>query len=474
MLFFQNIWFLEYLCLLIDFNELTLEFNYQEYDGEDYTQRRKERIKRLNEEKYKLVAAMNAEMNGKSARFFKMGQMGKERKNYNEDAYYRQKLDEARNINAANKNMKKDNKNGLKEPDRLPDIRYWQLYDVENLYLLHNNEWNFFVKYKNAHYYNPEKHVALTEDEIKTKEKILADGFDCISYRNFACFVRSVIKYGKDDIDSICSAMIENGIDSDDSEEEIIKMIKRYHTAFFEKGPEIEELEASMERIEDGEERRRLRLEREKERDLRQQEKMKKRELWDQKKREYAEKKEQRRKEIAERQAQREREAAAKRAEKERRLNARLEEQAERMKSVLNLRITKWKDSIKANGGIHKSIQIPDAKGLENGFDKELDTILFTTTHEMGYGNWKEIRSKLVNHPFLQFNFFLLTLTESQLKNRMDTILRACAASKSSKKRSIPPSSSSGTPLAEIKGMNDKQNNSQPPPLKKRKMDIDS
>ena len=106
-----------------DFNELQLEFNYQEYDGEDYTERRKERIKKLNEEKYKLIASMNVEMNGKSARHFKMGQMGKERKNYNEDAYYRQKLNEAREINSANKNVPKDNKNGLKVPDRLPDVR---------------------------------------------------------------------------------------------------------------------------------------------------------------------------------------------------------------------------------------------------------------------------------------------------------------------------------------------------------------
>merc|ERR1712228_852003 len=72
-----------------NFSELTLEFNYQEYDGEDYTERRKERIKRLNEEKYALIASMKTQMNGKSARHFKLGQMGKERKNYNEDAYYR-------------------------------------------------------------------------------------------------------------------------------------------------------------------------------------------------------------------------------------------------------------------------------------------------------------------------------------------------------------------------------------------------
>lgn len=338
----------------------------------------------------------------------------------------------------------------------------WQLYDVENLYKISNKEWNFFVKYKNAHYYNADKHVALSEEEMKEKQQILDDGFDCISYQNFGCFVRSVIKYGKDDIDSICAEMIKNGIDSEDAEEEIIEMLKRYHTAFFEKGDEIGELENAMARIADGEERRALRLEREKERDLKAQERIKKRELWDQKKKEYAEKRELRRKEVAERLEKRLKEKELREAAKEKRMNARLKEQTERFTSILNLRVSKWEGTMSENDSIYKSIQIPDAKGLDAGFDKELGTILFLTTHRIGYGQWKEIKSKLVSHPSLRYNFFLRTLTESQLKNRMDAILRACSSSKSNKKRSVPAEEI----LTDIKSSS--ANSSQPPPKKRK------
>merc|ERR1712154_356220 len=217
-----------------NFSELNIEFNYQEYDGLDYTERRKERMKELKN----LQNTMQEEIKGKSSRLLtKFGQIGKERKNYDENAYYREKLRAAQDAINANKNIKSYNKNDLEIPQKLPDIRYWQLYDVENLYTINRKEWSFFNKYKNAHYYNPQKHVALNEEEKKLKQKLLNDGFPQISYRDFGCFVRSIIKYGKNDIDSICNAMIKNGmnqIDENMEEQDIKEMIKKYHAAFFD------------------------------------------------------------------------------------------------------------------------------------------------------------------------------------------------------------------------------------------------
>merc|ERR1712204_144074 len=106
------------------------------------------------------------------------------------------------------------------------------------------------------------KHVALTDEEKKEKEQILVDGFDWVSYQNYGCFVRSVIKYGKDGMDEIVAAMIEQGIEMPDaSEDEKIELIKRYYDTFFNKGSEIEELQNSMQRIEEGEDRRKRRAE---------------------------------------------------------------------------------------------------------------------------------------------------------------------------------------------------------------------
>merc|ERR1712129_536348 len=137
-----------------------------------------------------------------------------------------------------------------------------------------------------------DKHIALTDDERKEKELILDDGFDWVSYQNYGCFVRSVIKYGKDSIDEIVAAMMEQGIEIPDaSEDERVELIKRYYDVFFDKGSEIEELENSVQRIEEGEERRRRRLERERENKLRKEEKMKKKAEWNEKKKDWEEKK---------------------------------------------------------------------------------------------------------------------------------------------------------------------------------------
>ena len=448
------------------FSELTLEFNYQQYEGEDYTQARKERTKRLNEERYKLIEYMNNEMtdglNGgtRSTRLAtQFGVIGRGRKNYNENAYYRDKLNQARSAIAANKLINTNNKNGLKVPSKLPDIRYWQLYEVKDLYKIHNKEWEFFNKWKNSPYYDEEKHIALNEDEIKLKKEILENGFDGISYRDFGCFVRGCIKYGKDDIDSICKDMIEISMDIDDDNDNdknnATAMIKRYHTRFFEKAEEIEELETALERIEEGQKKRAARLEREKERDERIKERMIKRELWQEKKRQ----------------------AALKKAEKKKLMEERIKEQEDKFKSELDSRMKKYEKFIKnSNDNIYKQLQLPDAKCYDVGFDKDIDRYLFILTYKIGYGNWNKIYLKLINHSYFQFNFLLKTLKPLQLKQRIDTILRSCISSKksSNSKKRISRESSLEVKMKNIKinanNGNDNGDDKMEPPTKKQRV----
>jgi len=128
---------------------------------------------------------------------------------------------------------------------------------------------------------------------------------------------------------------------------------------------------------------------------------------------------------------------------------------------MLNERMTKWRNMMKTNNEcIYKELQIPDAKGLDVGFNKEMDRFLFITTYTVGYGEWDRIHFELINHPYFQFNFLLQSLKPLQLKNRMDAILRACiSAQKSNKKKRVVLSETN----------NEKTNNDQPP-NKKRKM----
>ena len=235
-------------------------------------------------------------------------------------------------------------------------------------------------------------------------------------------------------MEKITEAMIEGmALENDDDAKDLIK---RYHTAFFEKAPEITELALALRRIEEGEKRRILRAEREKERLEKNKERKIKSELFQRRKREAAMKREERQKLNAQRAA----------------------EQAETFKLVLNERINKWK-SLSGNG--YKELQIPDARGMDVGFNKELDRFLFITTHQIGYGKWDEIYAKVVNHPYFQFNFLLRTLKPLQFKQRMDTILRAC--SKTSKKRSSPGSSLDVTTQEFKIGDGEKTDDDQPP-----------
>merc|ERR1712129_518361 len=127
------------------------------------------------------------------------------------------------------------------------------------------------------------------------KEQILANGFGDISYRDFGCFVRSAIKHG-DDLVKITEAML-NGMDFEEENEQNVKdLIARYHVLFFEKAPKIQELTVSLQRIEEGEKKRELRVQREKERLQKNEEKRIKSEEYAKKKKEGGEKKKKKKK----------------------------------------------------------------------------------------------------------------------------------------------------------------------------------
>merc|ERR1711933_658002 len=135
-------------------------------------------------------------------------------------------------------------------------------------------------------------------------------------------------------------------------------------------------------------------------------------------------------------------EIALKKAEKQKVIMARIKEQEEKYKLVLHERMAKWNKFVSdTNDNIYKELQIPDAKCFDIGFNKEIDRYLFILTYYIGYGEWNKIYLKLVNHPYFQFNFLIKTLKPLQLKNRMDSILRACISSKKSKKRTSRESS---------------------------------
>jgi len=480
------------------FNELSLEFNYQQYEGQDYTQKRKEKQARLNEERFNLLAKMNDEMqDGKTGAVrstrlaTQLGPAGSRRKNYNENAYFREKLNAARNHVVTTT----DNSNALTPPARLPDIRYWQLYDVKRLYELNAKEWQCFNDWKNSASYDAELHVALTESEQALKKTLLAQGFDRIRYRDFGAFVRAAIKHGKDDADAIVASVMkdmdiggggggggdEDGgdtaaddgddgegdgdakVDNEDGddeveEEETKKMLHRYHTAFFEKASDVEELQNALERIEEGEKRRVLRLEREKERDEKKQQRLEKKEQYLQRKKEAEEKRQQKRLLLEQKQL----------------------EQDEKFKAELHLRMKKFeKFIIENNDNVYKELQIPDARCADVGFSKDLDRYLFLLTYKFGYGEWQQIYACLLSHPYFQFNFFLQTLKPSHIKYRMDTILRACISSNKSKtgskKRAAATSSREPSLTAKVKeirienGDTSNSKNVKSPPRKKRK-----
>merc|ERR1712129_538165 len=158
------------------FSELNLEFNYQQYDGEDYTQRRKEKNKKMNEERFKFIGTLQAEITDSHSGGIRSTRLmtdfrAKKRINYNDDSYFREKLNASKYVN--NGNAIKKNENNLKVPDALPDCRYWQLYEVKRLYEINGKEWEFFNKWKNDSSYDEKQCVALNDDEIRKKSKFL-------------------------------------------------------------------------------------------------------------------------------------------------------------------------------------------------------------------------------------------------------------------------------------------------------------
>merc|ERR1719491_2753830 len=78
------------------FEELTLEFNYQSFEGEDFTEARKlKRTQQLEAQREQLLAVMAAEGDApmRSTRLStQIGSRANKKVNYNEDAYFRQKL----------------------------------------------------------------------------------------------------------------------------------------------------------------------------------------------------------------------------------------------------------------------------------------------------------------------------------------------------------------------------------------------
>jgi len=417
------------------FEELTLEFNYQSFEGEDFTEARKlKRTQQLEEQRQQLLAVMAAEGDApmRSTRLSTQigSRVGAQRKNYNEDAYFRQKLSEARNTLQSNQLAAKYNPNGLTQPSRLPDIRYWQLFDSKALYQIHATEWEWFNRWRNHEEYNENEcgEQGLSDEERAQKQSLLDAGFAQITYRDFACFVRCCIKFGKDAVDAIAAHMAAECVDIDgqsDSEIELAQsqmkdLVRRYHSAFFERGPAVSELSSALERIAESEKRWVLRRERQRLSSARAEERAAKKLVWEQKRREAEERK------VAKQQMQRERAAEAE----------------AKLKQILSVRVAKWTQSLSVGEGVgegvpvrvYKEMQLPDAKGRENGFTKAMDRFLILTTHKMGYGEWNKVRARLWAHPMLRMNFFVRTLSTAQIKGRVDALIRACAGSKAMQK----------------------------------------
>jgi len=430
-----------------EFSELSLEFNYQKFENEDFSAARKAKAKRLEAERRRLLEVMGHELGaahgGQRSTRLQTQIGGQRRKNYNEDAYFREKMAAARNMAKMRADALRDNVNALKAPSALPDVRYWQLFDEEAMTTLHAAEWEWFNRCKNDPAYNEEEHghCGLSEDEQRRKERLLEDGFAAMTYRLYGLFVRCCVKFGRAQIDDIVEEMVDAMMDDDGrrgpcdesvggggdgaelperpesaKREELAAMMRRYHTAFFERGPAVVELEAAFQRIEDGEKKMALRREREEERERRNEERMRKRAEWE-KKREQMKERKMERLRVAEQRAA---------------------EQTQRLKDILSDRVRRWTEAVERdNNGIYKEIQIPDAKSMDNGFNKEIDRFLFLTTHRLGYGAWDEIHRAVTRHPVFRFNFFVKTRRPMQLKQRVDTILRACGSSKSKNKRTM-------------------------------------
>merc|ERR1712048_740972 len=85
----------------------------------------------------------------------------------------------------------------------------------------------------------------LTEDEQIEKEDLLKEGFSNWSKRDFNQFIRLNEKYGRDDIDSICSE-----VEGKNAEE-----VKDYAKTFWERCNELQDCDKIMASIEKGEAR---------------------------------------------------------------------------------------------------------------------------------------------------------------------------------------------------------------------------
>ncbi|TMW51170.1 hypothetical protein DOY81_003786, partial [Sarcophaga bullata] len=83
----------------------------------------------------------------------------------------------------------------------------------------------------------------LTKEELAEKEYLLTLGFTNWSRKDFNLFVKAIVKYGRDDIESIAKA-----VDGKTPEE-----VRKYNEVFWERCHELQDIERIMEQIQEGE-----------------------------------------------------------------------------------------------------------------------------------------------------------------------------------------------------------------------------
>ncbi len=84
----------------------------------------------------------------------------------------------------------------------------------------------------------------LTEDEVAEKDALLQEGFTHWSKRDFSHFVKANEKYGRHNVDAICSEM---------GDSKTAKEVKEYHEVFWERVNELTNAETILAQIERGE-----------------------------------------------------------------------------------------------------------------------------------------------------------------------------------------------------------------------------
>lgn len=58
-------------------------------------------------------------------------------------------------------------------------------------------------------------------------------------------------------------------------------------------------------------------------------------------------------------------------------------------------------------------------------FSKEADIVLLCLTHELGYGNWKEIKFAVKRDTRCRFDHLFMSRTETELQKRVDILVKS-------------------------------------------------